>query len=284
MSEIPGRGQNVVKARLTLNHAATVAACHNHRRFDATADLTHMAQIAAHIAQNPRRRALAARWNLAGLLLKLAMGAVVLLLAGCPVAYILWPRFPDPVALDAPALPITVGRLALNIKPAAIRIPVQRHPGAHERVDLAFLWPSLAPPDPAAKSAPGETPQHADRIFLTIAISDSTPPPVERLKTIYPRYTVGEPTARPDGLLVQGFRNDTPYQGEDVLYEANAPEKFLIRCTRKSGMAPGTCMHERRIAGADITVRFPRDWLNDWRAVAGNIDRLIASLRPNVSR
>jgi hypothetical protein len=134
------------------------------------------------------------------------------------------------------------------------------------------------------KPAAGEVPQHADRIYVTIAVSDGTPPPVERLKTIYPRYIAGEPTAGPDGLLVQGFRNDTPYKGEDVLYEANAPENFLIRCTRKSGAAPGTCLNERRIAGADITVRFPREWLNDWRAVADNIDRLIANLRPNAAR
>ena len=30
---------------------------------------------------------------------------------------------------------------------------------------------------------------------------------------------------------------------------------------------------------ADVVVRFPRDWLRDWRMVAGNLDRLIASLR-----
>jgi hypothetical protein len=27
-------------------------------------------------------------------------------------------------------------------------------------------------------------------------------------------------------------------------------------------------------------LRFPRDWLTDWRMLAGHIDRLIASLRP----
>ena len=31
---------------------------------------------------------------------------------------------------------------------------------------------------------------------------------------------------------------------------------------------------------ADVTVRFLRDWLDDWRSVAGNIERLIAKLRP----
>ena len=57
-----------------------------------------------------------------------------------------------------------------------------------------------------------------------------------------------------------------------------------MRCTRKTGLAPGMCLHERRIANADITVRFPRDWLDDWRTVASKIDQLIANLRPNASR
>ena len=39
-----------------------------------------------------------------------------------------------------------------NIEPAAIRRPLQRKPGTQERVDLAYLWPSLVPPEPAAKT------------------------------------------------------------------------------------------------------------------------------------
>ena len=54
-----------------------------------------------------------------------------------------------------------------------------------------------------------------------------------------------------------------------------------MRCTRNgAGPTPGTCLYEKRIGAADLVVRFPRDWLGDWRAVASKIDRLIASLRP----
>jgi len=241
-----------------------------------------MSQIAQHARSSPRQRA--AHWDLGGLVLKLALIAGVLCLAGCPVAYILWPRWPDQVALDAPALPITVGGLPLNVPPAAIRIAIQRRAGAQERIDLAFLWPSLAPPDPAAKPAPAEGFNLADRVFVTIANSDGTPPPLERFKTIYPRYTDGAPSEGPDGLLLQTFRNGTPYHGEDLLYDGISPARFLMRCTRNSGLAPGMCLHERRIANADITVRFPRDWLADWRNVAAGVDRLIASLRPSNAR
>jgi hypothetical protein len=222
--------------------------------------------------------------GLVSLALKIAVVAGVLCLAGCPVAYILWPRWPDSVSLDAPALPITVGGMLLNVPPAAIRLRIQRRTGAQERVDLAFLWPSLAPPDPAVKPASAETLQQTDRIFLTIASSDGAPTQFERLKTIYPRYSDGDATLLPNGLKLQTFRSGTPYQNEDLLYDAAAPERFIVRCTRQNGLAPGVCLHERRIGAADITFRFPRDWLNDWRGVESTIDRLIANLRSTAPR
>ena len=110
--------------------------------------------------------------------------AVVLLIAAAAVAliaYVLWPRWPGAaIAPDAPALPITVAGVAFNVPPAAIRVPVQRRPGAHERVDLVFLWPSLEPPDPNAKPAAptqGTVPPAAptfERIFMTIASAGDT--------------------------------------------------------------------------------------------------------------
>jgi hypothetical protein len=39
------------------------------------------------------------------------------------------------------------------------------------------------------------------------------------------------------------------------------------------------CLSERRIDGADLTFRFPRDWLAHWRAVADAIDRLTRELQ-----
>jgi hypothetical protein len=53
-----------------------------------------------------------------------------------------------------------------------------------------------------------------------------------------------------------------------------------VRCSRHSGPTPGTCLLSRRIDAADLVVRFPRDWLNDWRFVGGNVERLIGTLRP----
>jgi hypothetical protein len=216
------------------------------------------------------------------LLLPLAVLLTLLFGAATYVGYVLWPRWLEPpLARDAPPLPITVAGVAFNVPPAALRVPVQRRPGAHERIDLSYLWPSLEPPDPAAGAPPAAT-RPLERLFVTIAAAGDAMPPTERVKTIYPRYAVPEPVAGPgSGLAVLAFRAGTPYQGEDLVYDGDEPDRFLVRCTRNgTGGTPGTCLYERRIEKADLVVRFPRDWLDDWRSVASGIDRLIKSLRP----
>jgi len=229
----------------------------------------------------PRRRS-------GALALPVVLLVLLAVLASAFITYVLWPSWPGPApAPDAPSLPITVAGTAFNVPPAAMRVPVQRRAGAHERVDLAFLWPSLEPPDPATNSvvpAPNAPPSSAkalERLFVMIAAAGDTLPPDERVKTIYPRYATTEPVAGPEGLAVLAFRDGTPYQGEDLIYDATTPDNFLVRCTRNAaGPTPGTCLLSLRIEQADIVVRFPRDWLKDWRFVAGNIDRLMKSLRP----
>lgn len=197
------------------------------------------------------------------------------------VTYLLWPRWPAAeIALDAPSLPITVNGVNFNIPPAAIRNKVQRKPGTQDRVDLVFLWPSLSPPDPAVKSGPVTSAKAIDRVFVTIASFGNTLPPLERFKTIYQRYLETNIATTPAGLTIRSFRDGTPYQGEDVLFDNANPERLMVRCTRDGAdTAIGICLYERRAGQADITVRFPRQWLSDWAEVADGLELLMQRLR-----
>lgn len=251
----------------------------------------------AHVTLSRNRRALRRVPGI--LLLPLMIFVAALLLAASFVAYVLWPSWPStPIALDAPALPITIADTLFEVPPAAIRVAIERHPGAQERLDLAFLWPSLKPPQPDANSGdkPDAAPpadvvgakskpatQAADtsgRLFVTIVPLGQLLPPAERLRSIYPRYVAAQATAGTQGLAIASFRAGTPYEGEDLIYFGDNPARFYARCTQQSGAMPGTCLQERLIGAADITLRFPRDWLNDWLSVSGGFDRLIAQLHP----
>jgi len=246
--------------------------------------------MTAHVLSQDRRLYDRIRRRLHGMLL-LPFSVLAALIVGAVafVAYVLWPTWPSAsVPLDAPEIPVTVAGVLFDVPPAAIRFAVQRHPGPHERVDLALLWPSLSPPRdtkvadlPAGQGENGGPAADAtQRLFITIAALGKLLPPAERLRTIYPRYVEGEATLGPEGLAILPFRAGTPYAGEDLVYFADDADQFYARCTRQAGIVPGTCIHERAVDGADVTLRFPRAWINDWRGAAAGFDRLMAQLHP----
>lgn len=217
-------------------------------------------------------------------------GAVVLM--GLAAAYLLRPTWPDrTIAADAPAIPITIAGVLFDVPPRSIRQTIQRHPGEQDRIDLTFVWPSLAPPPaddkPDAKTAlnaanavaAAAEPEN-ERLFVTITGRGNELPPLERLRTIYSRYVESQASAGPDGLAILPFRAGTPYDGEDLVYVGTNPEQFFALCARAGHGVPGTCIHERTLDGAEITFRFPRDWFGDWREISGGFDRLLAQLHP----
>src|SRR5258708_4266856 len=226
----------------------------------------------AYAATMVRRRRQGHGWI--GRILVTMAGLLVTGLAAAPAAYMLWP-IGAPVAPDAPSLPVSVGGVSFNVPPAAIRFKLQRKSGSHPRIDMTFVWPQLTPPDPSIKPQPSDTPDVPDRLFVTIAASDSTLPPLERFKVIYPRYLDAAPVVGPDGLSTQVFRDGTAYQGEDLIHDPLRLEQFLLRCTRLTSLTPPMCLHERRIGGADITGRFSRVWLSDFRAGFVGIEGMI---------
>jgi hypothetical protein len=226
---------------------------------------------AQHIARGSRERP---RSHMIPIMLgcALAAGAIAL------VAYLLWPTW-GPDASNGPArLPVSIGATIFNVPTAAIRMKIQRHSGPQERIDLSFSFPSLEPSDApkhVSADAVEEPAQPVDRIFLSIAAHHDTLAPETRVRTIYPRYLEQASTAGEDGLTLRAFRDSTPYSGEDLFF-ANTPS-ITARCTRDAA-TPGMCLSERRIHDADLTFRFPRSWLAQWRDVANAMDRLTVQL------
>jgi hypothetical protein len=214
-----------------------------------------------------------------GHLVPIALGSVIAVGAITLVAYLLWPTWDPENSSDPSRLPVSVGATLFNVPTHAVRRHVQRHSGPQERVDLSFAWPSLdaaGTPKHGTAETLDQAVQPIDRIFLSISAHHDTLAPDIRVRTIYPRYLEKASPQDRDGMTVRAFRDGTPYGNED-LFLANTPN-LVARCTRDAA-TPGMCLSERRIDGADLTFRFPRSWLAQWRDVAGAMDRLTAQLR-----
>jgi hypothetical protein len=213
-----------------------------------------------------------------GHFIPIALSGVVATVAIAVVAYLLWPTWGTDLSTDPGRLPVSVGSTLFNVPIHAFRMKVQKHSGPQERVDLFFLYPSLESPE-APKHVTADTVEDAiqpiDRIFLSIAAHHNALGPEARLRTIYPRYLDPASSAMQDGLNATAFRDGTPYSGES-LFVAGSPA-ITARCTRDAS-TPGMCLSERRIGGADLTFRFPRTWLAQWRDVAGAMEHLTAQL------
>jgi hypothetical protein len=212
-------------------------------------------------------------------LVPILLGGALAVAALAIIAYLLWPTWAAQKAGQPDRLPVSVGGTLFNVPTASIRMKIQRHTGPQERVDLSFLYPSLDAPA-APKHVTADTVEEAmqpiDRIFVSIAAHHDALAPELRARTIYPRYLEPVAGAIANGLTSRAFRSDTPYAGED-LFTAESPA-LVARCTR-DGETPGMCLAERRLDGADLTFRFPRGWLAQWRDLATALDKLTAQLR-----
>ena len=227
---------------------------------------------AQHIARGSRERS---HGHLIPIVLGCAMAAGAITL----VAYLLWPTWGADASSAPERLPVSIGATLFNVPTEAIRMKIQRHSGPQERVDLSFAFPSLEPPNApkhVSTDTLEETVRPIDRIFLSIAAHHDTLAPDMRVRTIYPRYLEQASTPGEDGLTMRAFREGTPYGGEDLFF-ANTPN-ITARCTREAA-TPGMCLSERRIDGADLTFRFPRSWLAQWRDVANAMDRLTVQMK-----
>src|SRR5437867_5895368 len=212
-------------------------------------------------------------------MLPIMLGCAVTVSAIALVAYLLWPTWGAGASSDPARLPVSIGATLFNVPTTAIRMKIQRHSGPQERVDLSFAFPSLEPPDaPKHVSADSveEKVEPIDRIFVSISAHHDTLAPDARVRTIYPRYLGQAATPVDEGLMMRTFRDGSPYANED-LFSATTPS-LNARCSR-DGQTPGMCLSERRVDGADLTFRFPRSWLSQWRDVANAMDRLTTQMR-----
>lgn len=210
----------------------------------------------------------------------MASGVIIATAACIAVGYLLWPTWRQAPVGEPDRVPVDVSGTLFIVPTRAFRIKVQKHSGPQERVDLAFVYPSLAPPDGPRRVSADTIEQEVllppDRLFVSIVAHGNALAPDMRARTIYPRYLEAPNAAPHDGLSSRPFRDGSPYNAEDLFF-AQSPS-LVARCSRDAA-TPGMCLSERREGNADLTFRFPRAWLAQWRDVASAIEKLTTQLQ-----
>ena len=115
---------------------------------------------------------------------------------------------------------------------------------------------------------------------MTISAAGNTVAPAERMASIYPRYAAAEAVSGPGGLAVLAFREGTPYQGEDLIYDPAGPGFPGPLHPRRAGHArhlPLRATDRQRPGRGALPARLAgRLALGSW-----HLGRLVVRLRPS---
>lgn len=132
-----------------------------------------------------------------------------------------------------------------------------------------------------AENFNGNTPD-SRVVFLTIHKERISLSEADKLKRVYFDYVADKQgVAGPFGLRQFAFRADTGYRAEDLYVGETEHGPVVLRCVRPSHDVPSPgCLRETQIGhGASLSYRFKRAHLAEWREIATNVEKLIASFQ-----
>lgn len=165
---------------------------------------------------------------------------------------------PEPVEVQ-------VADVVLAVPQNMIRFGSERG-GRVRKLDLHVHWPSLEgfTVDRAAafQSVAASTPI----LYVTIRPASGPMSPEQRFQRVYPRVIAAGMRKTADGYVVRSFRAGHGYDGEE-LYIAPDPAMPLVARCEVEGTAASCIAEFRTDRGLEVSYRFPRMLLGDWRQV-----------------
>ena len=166
-----------------------------------------------------------------------------------------------------------VGDTALVYDPAYARFPAGRSGGRLDRLEVAILAPEFKPAGEIARADPM-------LVFLTLAPQDRAVDPAERVTTLYANFLEADVAEDESGLIKRRFAAGSPFEGEDLYFDAPEGRSFAARCARPTAppdLLPQTCLAAFRLEGLDVEARFDREALKVWPQLADGVRALARS-------
>ena len=173
---------------------------------------------------------------------------------------------------DTTPLEIVMGNSVLNLPANMIRFESQRQNGVAKRVDLYLHWPDMQGYRPDLTDDFNGLGAEKRLVFATLEPRMDPLDMSQRYGPVYATLTTGPGIKGPSGLTIQRFRPDSGYANEELVVSAERAGTlpFIARCLDATTTKDNFAGCQRDIfVGEDLqlTYRFPRELLQDWREV-----------------
>lgn len=182
--------------------------------------------------------------------------------------------------------------VVIKVAGHAFRIPANyliyasaRQGGDRSEVELFALLPEMSgwsnwAADEFASNAPDSR-----VVYLTIHKDKLGLGEADKLRRVYFDYLADRNgSAGPFELRHFVFRQDSGYRAEDLFVGQTDKGPVVMRCVRLSRDVPSpSCLRETLLGrGVGLSYRFKRSHLSEWREIAANTDKLMATFeKPN---
>jgi hypothetical protein len=135
---------------------------------------------------------------------------------------------------------------------------------------LRVTWPEL------------QAPADRDKADVHITIGPALPSTDPRAQfAMLARFLTPGAWSNPGGLMVRNFKKGSPFEQEELFMSMPDGAAFFARCTADIGATrlDEGCRAVLKHAGFDIALRFPREALGDWQALADGVRKLVDGFR-----
>lgn len=173
-----------------------------------------------------------------------------------------------------------VGNIRFQIPENYTRYPSQRGGGRISSIDMHALLPNLEPYSSERQDRFADNSAASDVVYFSLGESAAPLNSARRLKDIYSKYLeTTAPAEGPDGLQLFPFRPDSGYADQDLLVGKDAESRMLLLlCDRQTPLIESPNCSRSLLLGPnlELTYRYKRDHLDDWREIDTALSELVA--------
>jgi hypothetical protein len=192
------------------------------------------------------------------------MLALLMLAGGGGLALgVWWMRQP---VIEPAVIEMRIGQRLMAIPPAYLGPRAAENGREVGMARFRVTWPDMAAAPLGDKA----------EVHLTLRPADPTTDPQAQFAKLA-RFLTGGAWSNPGGLVARSFKKGSPFEADELYMSLPDGKDFFARCTAEVGphrMDEG-CRTVIKHQELDIILRFPREALTEWQALADGAKALV---------